>query len=61
MRNRVVDTGFRPDASGTSSVPAISVIVPETCEIAGNIVDTSWGNGIFTLGGKSSGAVTPCP
>ena len=57
MRNRVVDTGFRPDASGTSSIPAISVIVPETCEIAGNIVDTSWGNGIFTLGGKSSGAV----
>jgi concanavalin A-like lectin/glucanase superfamily protein len=61
MRNRVVDTGFRPDASGTSSVPALSVIVPETCEIAGNIVDTSWGNGIFTLGGKGSGSVNTVP
>ncbi len=61
LRNRVVDTGFRSGNSGTSSVPAISVIVPETCEIAGNIVDTSWGNGIFTLGGKTSGAHNVVP
>lgn len=61
LRNRVVHTGFRPDASGTSSVPAISVIWPETCEIAGNIVDTSWGNGIFTHGGKGSGAHNKVP
>jgi Concanavalin A-like lectin/glucanases superfamily len=61
LRNRVVDTGFRPGNSGTSSIPAISVILPETCEIAGNIVDTSWGNGIFTLGGKTTGAHNGVP
>ncbi len=61
LRNRLIDTGFRPDAGSTSSVPAISVIVPETCEIAGNIVDTSGGNGIFTLGGKGSGASNVVP
>ncbi len=61
MRNRVIDTGFRPDAGSTSSIPAISVEDPETCEIAGNIVDTSWGNGIFTHGGKGSGALSVVP
>ncbi len=61
MRNRVVDAGFRPDAGGNSSIPAISVEDPETCEIAGNIVDTSWGNGIFTHGGKASGALNVVP
>jgi len=57
LRNRVVDTGFRPGFSPTSNIPAIEVIAPETCEIAGNIVDTSWGSGIFVLGGKHNGAV----
>ena len=61
MRNRVVDTGFRPDAGPYSSIPAISVEDPETCEIAGNIIDTSWGNGIFTHGGKASGALNVVP
>lgn len=56
LRNRVVDTGFRHGTRWTANIPAISVIVPETGEIAGNIVDTSYGCGIFTLGGKHSGA-----
>ena len=41
--------------------PAISVIMPETAEVAGNIVDTSWGNGIFTLGGKTNRSVNDVP
>jgi hypothetical protein len=61
LRNRVVNAGFRSGPSPTSSVPAITVEVPETAEIAGNIVDTSWGNGIFALGGKSSGARNDAP
>ncbi|MBI5724530.1 MAG: sigma-70 family RNA polymerase sigma factor [Planctomycetes bacterium] len=56
MRNRVVDTGFRHGTRGNSNIPAITVVEPETCEIAGNIVDTSYGCGIFTLGGKGSGS-----
>ena len=56
LRNRVVDTGFRHGYTPWSSIPAINVVVPETCEIAGNVVDTSFGNGIFTLGGKTNGA-----
>lgn len=61
LRNRVVDTGFRHGSHGNSSIPAISVVLPETCEIAGNIVDTSFGNGIFTLGGKTSGSHNTVP
>jgi hypothetical protein len=55
LRNRVVDTGFRPDWFFTSSIPAVSVEDAQTAEIAGNIVNTSWGQGIYTRGGKESG------
>jgi hypothetical protein len=61
MRNRVVDTGFRCGYSPWSSIPAISVDYPETCEVAGNIVDTSFGNGIITYGGKGSGSTNTVP
>lgn len=61
LRNRVFDTGFRPGYSPWSSIPAISVGMPETCEVAGNIVDTSYGNGIITYGGKDSGATNTVP
>lgn len=55
MRNRLVNTGFRGSTVRWDSLPAIAVLYPETCEIAGNIVDTSFGIGIITFGGKSSG------
>ena len=61
MRNRVIDTGFRCGYSPWTSIPAICVAYPETCEIAGNIVDTSFGNGIITYGGKNSGAFNTVP
>jgi concanavalin A-like lectin/glucanase superfamily protein len=61
MRNRVVNSGFRPGKRPTASIPAICVILPETAEIAGNFVDRSWGNGIFTLGGKGSGTLNDVP
>jgi hypothetical protein len=55
MRNRLVNTGFRGANARWDSLPAISVLYPETCEIAGNIIDTSMGIGIITFGGKASG------
>ncbi|MEA3197313.1 MAG: hypothetical protein QOF32_1365, partial [Gammaproteobacteria bacterium] len=61
LRNRVVDTGFRCGYSPWSSIAAISVSYAETCEIAGNIVDTSFGNGIITYGGKGSGGTNVVP
>lgn len=61
MRNRVIDTGFRCGYSPWSSIPAISVSYPVTCEVAGNIVDTSFGNGIITYGGKGSGSTNVVP
>ncbi len=61
MRNRVVNSGFRPGKSPTTSMPAIALILPETGHVAGNFVDGSWGNGIFTMGGKSSGAINEVP
>ena len=61
LRNRVIDTGFRHGYSPWSSIPAITVQSSETCEIAGNIVDTSFGNGIITFGGKDSGSCNVAP
>ena len=61
LRNRVFDTGFRHGTKTWGSIPAISVSFSETCEIAGNIVDTSFGNGIFTNGGKASGSYNVVP
>ncbi len=61
LRNRVVHSGYRPGKSPTSQIPAICVVLPETAEVAGNIVDTSWGCGVFTLGGKASGALNEVP
>jgi len=61
LRNRVVDTGFRHGYCAWCSIPAIVVSWPETCEIAGNIVDTSFGNGIITYGGKGSGCCNVAP
>lgn len=61
LRNRVVDTGFRHGRFPNSCIPAIAVNLPETCEVAGNIVDTSFGSGIFTVGGKRSGARNVVP
>jgi hypothetical protein len=61
LRNRIIDSGFRHGYSPWSSIPAICVSYPETCEIAGNIVDTSFGNGIVTCGGKSTGAFNTVP
>ena len=54
-RNRLVNTGFRGSNARWDSLPAICVLYPETCEIAGNIVKNSFGIGIITFGGKSSG------
>jgi hypothetical protein len=61
LRNRLIDTGFRCGYSPWTSIPAIHVDLPETCEVAGNIVDTSFGNGILTTGGKGSGACNTVP
>jgi hypothetical protein len=61
LRNRLIHTGFRCGYSPWTSIPAIQVDSPETCEIAGNIVDTSFGNGIITHGGKGSGAHNVVP
>jgi hypothetical protein len=61
LRNRVFDTGFRHGYCPWASIPAICVGFPETAEIAGNMVDTSFGNGIITYGGKASGASNVVP
>ncbi len=61
LRNRVIDTGFRHGTKSWTSIPAIEVKLPETCEVAGNIIDTSFGNGIITFGGKDSGSCNTVP
>ncbi len=61
LRNRVVDSGSRPGKSPSSPMPAIAVSGIRSAHIAGNVVDTSWGAGIFTLGGKHSGGFEEVP
>ncbi len=61
LRNRIVNSGFRHGVSPWSSIPAICVTCPETCEVAGNIIDTTFGNGIITYGGKQSGSYNFAP
>jgi len=61
LRNRVANSGFRPGKSPTTAIQAIRVVVPETAELAGNIVNGSWGCGIFVLGGKGSGSRNDVP
>ena len=61
LRNRLFNTGFRHGTASWGSLPAIAVHWAETCEIAGNIVDRSFGNGIITFGGKSSGSFNVVP
>jgi hypothetical protein len=61
LRNRVVNSGSRPGKSPTGAMPAIGVTGIRRAHIAGNVVDTSWGSGIFTLGGKHSGGFEDVP
>ena len=61
LRNRIYDASFRHGSAPWGSLPAIQVRWPETCEIAGNIVDRCFGNGILTWGGKGSGSFGSAP
>jgi hypothetical protein len=55
LRNRLIDTAFRHGTAIWSSHPAIAVHWAETAEVAGNIIDRTFGNGIITFGGKKNG------
>jgi len=56
-RNHLYDTGFRGATKRWDSSPVISVLWAEACEISGNFIDTAWGIGIITYGGKASGHI----
>ncbi len=61
LSNRIYDNGARHLGRWYSSIPAISGFFYDA-EIAGNIVDTSWGNGLYFWWGKSGrDAVTSVP
>lgn len=52
LRNRFYNTGMRHAGNVQSNVPTISVLYPNTGEVAGNIVRRSFGSGIVVFGGK---------
>lgn len=52
LRNRLYWTGFRQGPEAFSNIAAIMCSRPMVGEIAGNIIDMSWGSAIFTLSGK---------
>lgn len=57
LRNRVYDNGGRHLGKWYSSIPAISGFFIDA-EVAGNIIDTSWGNGLYFWWGKSGNDAT---
>lgn len=57
LRNRVYDNGARHLGKWYSSIPAICGFFIDA-EVAGNIIDTSWGNGLYFWWGKSGNDAT---
>ncbi|MFW5863925.1 MAG: LamG-like jellyroll fold domain-containing protein [bacterium] len=55
LRNRIYHVGFRQGMWRYSAIPAINLHYPQTGEIAGNMIDTSWGTAIMVHGGKHGG------
>ncbi len=55
LRNRTYETGFRHNGVMQSNVPAIDIGYPLTAEVAGNVVNRSFGSGLVIHGGKSGG------
>ncbi|MFO7956208.1 MAG: LamG-like jellyroll fold domain-containing protein [Candidatus Brocadiia bacterium] len=54
MRNRVRNAGlYRHDDHRWSNVAALSCLYPVIGEMAGNIVDTTWGSGLVSQGGAT--------
>jgi hypothetical protein len=54
LRNNIYMTGMRPHRGGHGHT--VTVSFPESAEIAGNVLDRTWGSGLFVFGGKPSGA-----
>jgi hypothetical protein len=52
LRNRLHEIGFRQGHWRYSAIPAIRVWYPRTAEIAGNMIDRTWGSGLMVHGGK---------
>jgi concanavalin A-like lectin/glucanase superfamily protein len=61
LRNRFYHCASRPGSNMYSAIPTLSAFFPETAEIAGNIIDRSWGSGLFVFGGKVSGEIGEVP
>ena len=59
LRNRLYRIGQRPYPPTHGH--AISIQFPETAEIAGNILDRTWGSGLFIFGGKPSDSYRDVP
>lgn len=54
LRNKCYMIGMRPDRQ--SSGHAVNINFPTTMHVAGNILDRTYGAGLFLFGGKGSGA-----
>ncbi len=51
MRNSIFNSGIRHKDNSQTPLPAMEIFYPLTGEIAGNIVEDSWGSGIMVFGG----------
>ncbi len=54
LRNNIYRTGIRHRSSRWSNVSALEVVQAETGEIAGNIIQRSFGSGLVVFGGKTA-------
>ncbi len=55
LRNRMYNVGQRQTATMYSAIPAIGIRNSSLFEVAGNMIDRSYGSGIWVSGGKNSG------
>jgi hypothetical protein len=55
LRNNIYNTGYRHQGRWYSSIPAVYAQL-NYGEVAGNIIDVSWGNGIDMFWGKGGGS-----
>jgi len=55
LRNKTSNTGIRHKDNVQTPLPSINLRYMQTAEVAGNVVENSWGSGLMVFGGTPGG------
>ncbi len=61
LRSNFLNTGIRHKDNVQTPLPCVEILYPQTGEIAGNIVEDSWGSGLMIFAGITSGGTVDWP